>query len=66
MDIDTGMRFSMNFGHEKFTVKISCNFIGISIGMPMYSGKNFFQQFWLLEIWSHREFPRNTGPILLK
>ena len=42
MCVDTGMRFSMNFGHKKFTWKISCNFIGTGIGMPVYSANNFF------------------------
>ena len=26
MHVDMGMRFSVNFGHKKFTRKISCNF----------------------------------------
>ena len=53
MYIDMGMRFSMNFSHEKLSGKISCNFIGAGIGMPVSSG-NFFQKFWSLKIWSHR------------
>ena len=43
MHVDTGMRFSVNFGHEKFTGKISCNFIGSGIGMPVSSGNKFFK-----------------------
>ena len=43
MCIDTGTRFSVNFSHEKFTGKISCNSIGTGIGMPMYSGNKFFK-----------------------
>ena len=28
MHVDTGMRFSMNFSHEKFMGKFSVNFVG--------------------------------------
>ena len=41
MHVDTGMRFSVNFGHEKFTGKFPVIFIDTSIGMPMYSGNKF-------------------------
>ena len=43
MHVDTGMRFSVNFSHKNFTREISCNFIGTSIEMPMYSGNKFFK-----------------------
>ena len=44
MHIDMRMRFSMNFGHEKFTRKISCNFISAGIRMPVYSGNIYFSK----------------------
>ena len=37
MCIDMGIKFSVNFGCKNLTGKISCNFIGTAIGMPMYS-----------------------------
>ena len=43
MCVDMGMRFSMNFGHENFAGKISCNFIGTGTWMSMYSGNKFFE-----------------------
>ena len=33
----------MNFGCKTFTGKIYCNNIGTSIGMPVYSGNEFFE-----------------------
>ena len=56
MIIDTRIKLSMTFSCSKVSRKSSCIFIGTGIGMPMYSG-NKFLKFWLLEIWSHREFP---------
>ena len=41
MHIGIGIRYSMDFGHEKFTRKISCNFIGTGIGMPCTQEINF-------------------------
>ena len=35
MHIDIGMRFSMNFGHEKFVLWNFLEFIGNGIGMPV-------------------------------
>ena len=54
MHIDTGMRFSMNFGCKTFTRKIPVIFTGTGIGMPMYSGNKFFENSGHLKF-SHTE-----------
>ena len=41
---------------EIFSRKIPCLFIGIGIGMLMYSGNNF-HGIWSLKIWLHGKFP---------
>ena len=33
----------MNFGPEKFLLRDFLEFVGNSIGMPMYSGNKFFE-----------------------
>ena len=66
MHIDRGMRFSMNFGHEKFTGKVSCNFIATGIGMPMYTGNNVFENSGHLKFSCTENSQENAGSILLK
>ena len=47
---DTGVGFSMNFGHRKIYQEISCTIIGTSIGMSMYPGHKFFIKFGHLKL----------------
>ena len=56
----------MNFSHQKFTGKISCNFIGTGIGMPVYSGNKFFQNSTHLKFGHTENSQENAGLILLK
>ena len=42
------MRFSVNFGCEKFLLWNLLEFIGDSIGMPLYQG-NKFLKIWVTE-----------------
>ena len=37
------MKFSMNFGHEKFLPLNFLEFVGSGIGMPIYSGNKFVE-----------------------
>ena len=66
MCIDMGMRFSMNFGCKNFTGKISCNFIGTGIGIPMYSGNNFLKILVAQNLVTQRIPGENAGSILPK
>ena len=43
MRIDMGMRFSMNFGHEKFLLWNFLEYIGNGIGMPMKPRNKIFE-----------------------
>ena len=49
MHDDTGVKFSVNFGHRIIYQEISCIFVGTGIGMPMYPGNNFFVKFSCLK-----------------
>ena len=54
------------FGYKKFAGKISCNCIGTNIGIPMYSGNNFFENSGHLKFSHTENSQENAGLILLK
>ena len=66
MCVDMAMRFSMKFGHEKFTGKFPVIFNGTGTGMPVYSGNKLFENSSHSKF-GHTENPQeNAGSILPK
>ena len=57
IDTGNGMRFSMNFGREKFLPGNFLKFVGNSIGMPVYSGIKF-SKIWVTRNLVAQRIPR--------
>ena len=66
MHVDTGIKFSMNFSHGTIYWDNSSNFIGTSIGMPVYSGNKLFRKFGHSKFGHTENSQENAGSILLK